>query len=77
LGNWICARYPWLKVPILDSSGEIVHRGGATAMPGLFALGLIFQRRRRSPFIDGYGLDAQDLAPMVKAHLDQSGKRAT
>jgi len=68
-------RYPWLKVPVLDSRGEIIHRGGVTNMPGLFALGLIFQRRRRSPFIDGCGLDAEALAPMVRAHLDLSAKR--
>lgn len=63
-------RYPWLKVPVLDSRGEIVHRGGVTAVPGLFVLGLTFLRRRRSSFIDGCALDAEDLAPIVKGHLD-------
>jgi putative flavoprotein involved in K+ transport len=65
-------RYPWLKAPVLDRRGEIVHRGGVTSMPGLFVLGLTFLRRRRSSFIDGCALDAQDLAPMVKMHLDFS-----
>jgi putative flavoprotein involved in K+ transport len=68
-------RYPWLKVPVLDSRGEIVHRGGVTASPGLYALGLVFLRRRLSSFIDGCGLDAEELAPAVKAHLDLSAKR--
>jgi len=65
-------RYPWLKAPVLDQRGEIVHRGGVTSSPGLFVLGLTFLRRRRSSFIDGCALDAQDLAPLVKTHLDFS-----
>jgi putative flavoprotein involved in K+ transport len=68
-------RYPWLKAPVLDGRGEIVHRGGVTASPGLYVLGLTFMRRRRSSFIDGCGLDADDLAPIVKAHLDVSVRR--
>ena len=68
--------YPWLKAPVLDGRGEIIQRGGVTASPGLYVLGLIFLRRRRSHFIDGCGLDADDLAPMVKAHLDLSFRQA-
>lgn len=69
-------RYPWLKAPVLDNRGEIIHRGGETALRGLYVLGLTFMRRRRSAFIDGCGLDAEDLAPIVKAHLNLSAKLA-
>ena len=62
-------RYPWLKLPVLDSCGEIIHRGGVAAVPGLYVLGLTFLRRRRTNFIDGCGFDAQDLAPVIKAQL--------
>ncbi len=65
-------RYPWLKAPVLDQRGEIIHRGGVTSLPGLFVLGLTFLRRRRSSFIDGCALDAHDLAPLMKMHLDLS-----
>ena len=58
-------RYPWLKVPVLDIRGEIIHDGGVTNAPGLYALGLNFQRTRKSSFIDGVGEDARVLA----AHL--------
>lgn len=58
--------YSWLDVPVLDSHGELRHRGGVTAAPGLYAMGLKFQRRRRSNFIDGVGQDAYELA----AHLE-------
>jgi putative flavoprotein involved in K+ transport len=62
-------RYPWLKLPVIDSRGEIIHRGGVAAVPGLYVLGLTFLRRRRSNFIDGCGSDAADLAPLIKAQL--------
>lgn len=62
-------RYPWLEAPVLDEAGEIVHRGGITAMPGLFALGLRFLRRRSSSFIAGCRRDAEELTPHVVAGL--------
>lgn len=68
-------RYPWLKIPVLDTRGEIVHHGGVTAAPGLYALGLNFMRRRRSSFISGCALDAQELVPLIKAHLDLDARQ--
>jgi putative flavoprotein involved in K+ transport len=65
-------RYPWLKVPVLDSRGEIIQQGGVTASPGLYTMGLNFMRRRRSAFINGCGFDAADLAPLINEHLDQA-----
>jgi putative flavoprotein involved in K+ transport len=62
-------RYPWLHVPVLDAKGEIRHRGGVTDVPGLYVLGLPFQRRRKSAFIDGVGRDACELA----AHIQTRG----
>ena len=62
--------YRWLRLPALDRHGEIAHRGGVTAVPGLYALGLPFLRRRSSTFIDGVGRDAEALAPLIAAHLD-------
>ena len=61
--------YPWLKVPVLDSSGEIRHEGGVTPLPGLYVIGLYFLRRRKSSFIDGVGQDAMDLTTHLAAHL--------
>lgn len=68
-------RYPWLKAPVLDNRGEISHRGGVTCLPGLFVLGLTYLRRRRSSFIDGCAIDARELAPLVKTHLDFSARK--
>jgi putative flavoprotein involved in K+ transport len=61
--------YGWLQVPVLDPSGEIVHDGGVTAAPGLYALGLRFLRHRSSNFIDGVGRDAEALTGEVAAFL--------
>jgi putative flavoprotein involved in K+ transport len=68
-------RYPWLKLPVLDADGEISHRGGVASFPGIFALGLTFLRRRRSNFIDGCGMDAEDLAPEIARYLDHATAR--
>jgi putative flavoprotein involved in K+ transport len=54
--------YPWLNVPVLDPRGEIRQTGGVTPAPGVYALGLFFQTRRNSSFIDGVGIDARAIA---------------
>jgi putative flavoprotein involved in K+ transport len=68
--------YRWLRLPVFDRYGEIAHRGGVTAVPGLYALGLPFLRRRGSTLIDGVGRDARALAPLIAAHLDAASARA-
>jgi putative flavoprotein involved in K+ transport len=57
--------YPWLRVPVLDARGEIVHEGGITPEPGLYVVGLNFQSRRNSSFIDGVGHDARVIAKAI------------
>lgn len=65
-----CRRaYPWLRVPVLDARGEIRHTGGMTPEAGLYVLGLNFQRRRNSSFIDGVGHDAWLIAHEIARSL--------
>jgi putative flavoprotein involved in K+ transport len=59
--------YPWLKVPVLDAGGRIRHRRGVTEVPGLYAIGLRFQYRRSSTFVDGARHDAGYLADAIAA----------
>jgi putative flavoprotein involved in K+ transport len=59
--------YPWLDEPVLDANGELAHREGVTPVPGLFALGLRFQRTRRSHFLGGVGDDAALIARAIAA----------
>jgi putative flavoprotein involved in K+ transport len=70
-------RYPWLHVPALDQRGEIVHRDGITPVPGLFVLGLHFQRRRNSAFIDGVGDDAAFLADLIAGRAPSLARAAS
>ena len=63
--------YPWLRVPVLNDRGEIRHQAGVTPHPGLSVLGLNFQRRRHSSFIDGVGSDAQFLTDHLAGSLLQ------
>ena len=60
--------YPWLAVPVLDRDGRIRHRRGVTEVPGLYAIGLRFQSRRSSTFVDGARHDAAYLADHLTAH---------
>ena len=60
--------YPWLRVPVLDRSGEIEQRRGITPVDGLYVLGQRFQHRRDSNFIDGVRHDAAYLAERIASH---------
>jgi len=62
--------YPWLKVPVLDGRGEIEHRGGVTAAPGLYVLGMQMLRTRRSSYIDGVGDDARAITADIARSLN-------
>lgn len=68
--------YPWLSLPILDEAGEIRHQGGITPAPGVVVLGLPFQCRRKSMFVDGVGDDARVLAAHLQHHLRRDTARA-
>ena len=51
--------FPWLHVPVLDTAGYVEHRGGVAAAPGLYVVGMRWQTRRSSTFIDGVRHDAR------------------
>jgi putative flavoprotein involved in K+ transport len=59
--------YDWLHVPALGADGELVHRRGVTEVPGLYAVGIRFQYRRKSHFIGGVGEDAEFVAGRILA----------
>lgn len=68
-------KYPWLKAPVFDASGEIVHRGGVTPAPGLFVIGMPFMRRRASALIDGVGRDAEALGHCLIQYFNSQPAR--
>jgi putative flavoprotein involved in K+ transport len=61
------SEYPWLRVPVLDDQGHPVHEGGVTASPGLYFLGLPWQRSRGSALLGWVGADAAFVAARVGA----------
>jgi len=73
--------YPWLDVPVLDAAGDVIHHEGVTAVPGLYVLGLRFQRRRNSHFLGGVGRDAARIAEAIalnaRARRSAPGARAS
>ncbi len=72
---WACGfrpDYSWLQVPVLDRKQRLVHDGGVTAAPGLYALGLPFMRRRKSSFIFGAGDDARDICDHLASYVAES-----
>ncbi|PTA66726.1 MULTISPECIES: flavin-containing monooxygenase [Deinococcus] len=58
--------YRWLAVDVLNDQGQPMHDGGVTRVPGVFFLGLPWQRTRNSALLGGVGQDAQRL---IDRHL--------
>jgi len=58
--------YPWLHLPVFDRRGEISQQRGVTALPGCYTMGMRFQTRRRSTFIDGVRFDAAEIASHLR-----------
>ena len=61
--------YSWLGVPVLDRKGLIRHDGGVVAAPGMYLMGGVFLRRRKSTLIDGAGDDARELSAHLASYL--------
>ena len=59
--------FSWIDLPVLDASGEPVHRAGVTDIPGLYFVGLQWLSRMNSSFLAGVGDDAARLADHIAA----------
>lgn len=68
--------FGWLEPLALGADGELAHRGGVTGVPGLYALGFRFLRKRDSNFIGGVGADARAIAAELSCYLDCNGRKA-
>jgi putative flavoprotein involved in K+ transport len=62
--------YAWLRVPVVDARGEIIHTSGVTPAPGLYVTGLRFLRRRDASFIAAVAGDALAVATQIQRHLN-------
>jgi putative flavoprotein involved in K+ transport len=59
--------FGWIDIPVFDANGEPLHRGGITAVDGLYFLGLQWLSRMKSSFLSGVGDDAAALADHIAA----------
>jgi putative flavoprotein involved in K+ transport len=67
--------YPWLHVPVLDAAGEIRHTLGRTPVDGLTVVGMAWQSRRKSAFLDGVRHDAALVVDHIINVLGNCGAR--
>jgi len=68
--------YSWLDVPVLDAKGMIRHDGGVVESPGMYLIGTPFLRRRKSSFMDGGRVDAEELTRELRSYLDRRASRS-
>ena len=60
--------FSWIDFPVLDGAGYPVTRHGASAIPGLYFMGLNWMNKRKSGIIYGVGEDARDVARQIAGH---------
>ncbi len=63
--------FGWIDLPVLNAGGVPVHVRGASAVPGLYFLGLPWLSRMNSSFLSGVGEDAARLAALITLHTEQ------
>lgn len=63
------ADYDWIDLPVFDEYGYPIHKAGVVeSQPGLYFVGLLFQRTLASALIVGVGRDAEYVATYIKNH---------
>ena len=68
--------YSWIRIPGVTRDGQVIHRRGVTAVPGLYFLGLPWQHTRGSGLIGFVHDDAAYLAGLI-AGRDLGAEAAT
>lgn len=62
------SEHPWMDVPGAIVDGRLMHTGGVSAVPGLYFLGLPWQRSRSSDWLGFVSADAAWLAERLLPH---------
>ena len=59
----------WIKLPVTDETGAVLHDGGRAPVPGCWFVGMPWLRSRKSGIIMGADTDGAAIADQVAAHL--------
>ena len=54
--------YGWVRIPVFDSMGFPIQTEGRSPVPGLYFMGVHFQRKAQSAVLYGVGEDAEQVA---------------
>jgi putative flavoprotein involved in K+ transport len=66
------ADYSWIDIPGVIGDGKVIHRRGATEVPGLYFLGLSWQHTRGSALLGFVHDDAAHLAGLITTRAQAS-----
>jgi putative flavoprotein involved in K+ transport len=64
-----CGKYDYIKLPVLDSSGQPIHRQGVSTVEGLYFVDCCWQRNYKSNFVFGIKDDAGFVSSKVYSAL--------
>ncbi|HSD81247.1 MAG TPA: hypothetical protein VLB47_11310, partial [Solirubrobacteraceae bacterium] len=65
--------HSFVRLPVFDSDGRLVHERGVTASPGLYFLGLPWQHTRGSALLGWVRDDAEFIAQRIAAFAEAQG----
>jgi putative flavoprotein involved in K+ transport len=57
--------YGWVRIPVFDEMGFPIQTDGGTSVPGLYFMGVHFQRKAQSAVLYGVGEDAEVVATHI------------
>jgi putative flavoprotein involved in K+ transport len=57
--------YGWVHFPVFDDMGFPIQKDGSSSVPGLYFMGVHFQRKAQSAVLYGVGEDAQIVAQQI------------
>jgi putative flavoprotein involved in K+ transport len=67
--------YGWVHFPVFDEMGFPIQEDGRSAVPGLYFMGVHFQRKAQSAVLYGVGEDAEVVARLIAEERDSHGAR--
>ena len=66
------ADFSYIKLPIFDTNGKLIHKDGIPELPGLYFIGYPWLRSRKSTILFGIIDDAESIVAKMLADLKQS-----